>query len=511
MSRVQRVFYVGVSPTPIDPQTGQSGHWVKFTGATGNAPNFPTDGLYTVTEAGHPDQGVSYLVRVAGMYGENGQLFEFQEPFEGSGYARIYAPRESELGLGVLGIFDNTTSPNTNFEEAVLAAGPEHFFRVNETSGTGLTNIAPGATENLVYGQDISNYSVGSNTGSGANIDGIASRNIYFSQPVTANFGGIYYREDSLVVGDNFFLHGIPNLTQSDYLSMVFPWTDNTHNLRFYDTVYGSDFFEYLEVDALSSTITQTNNASSNLHDYTDSQFTVEREAFGTDVDQGDTSVWTFKVDPDYFNIVQWAGTGALQDIPHGLNSAPVMFFVFRRNTSTTGSLTLWLDGFLIDSTYITLNPTTSTLQFQNGDLLAGSPGVTNIPLGTASAWNSSNRTDPDSFTAYIFASDGVNVQEGEYQGNNTTVTVDCGFAPGLVFLKQINNDDVPVCIHDKYRQADVGDDVYFNPHIAGASENTLSTGTVTFTGTGFTVNTTDATHNALLTYRWVAFRDPLV
>lgn len=226
MSNVQRVFYVGVSPTPIDPQTGLSAHWVKFTGASGVAPEFPVDGQMV---------GVG-TVQITGMYGVTGRLFEEGETFESTGYARVLAPVETALPEAGINIFDTTVSTAISYRDAVInTTVADYYYEFDETSGVDAAASITG-TSDLEYGvnANTSGYdtpsSLNSGFGSGKDIAGVSGREIY--DPTLAGipadwvvnlheyqFGYTYSSESALGSGvtDDGYVPYTPNQATFNY------------------------------------------------------------------------------------------------------------------------------------------------------------------------------------------------------------------------------------------------------------------------------------------------------
>ncbi len=511
MAYVQRVFYIGLAPTATDQQ-GLIAHWVSFTGANGVAPSFinPVDGV--MENVGN--------IKVTGMYGSDGRQFVAGDVFDPLtvGYARILAPQKTALPLGRIDLFgEGSTSAFNNFEQAVLSAGPEYFWRLDESTGTAAANLGTGVGT-LYYGGTADVTATTPTTADGLgqahSIGGVSGNNIYDFVLPEALLGPTYYREaDFGSSGIYSFDHNIQNLTQSSRALFVLGHTTN-FSIRVYDDVYQTDFFKYWRMGD-SDSFQDVEGAT--IESITDTQFQIDYDNNGTDIDDGDHTWWFLKQDPDFFEIVSYAGSGVANNLTLSLNNAPCMIIFHRRFNDTSGNNTfVWMAGMgadygtdTVDLIY-TQPSLANQMHISTANSLTNPPTTTAIPLGSGSSLNWSART----YTAYVFAADGANITTGTYVGGGTP-TVNTGFAPGLIWIKSTTDNTEPWVVIDKYRNQDVGASyLHLARNSAEPSTNyqEVTTGpTVTFSPTGFTINSAAAPISDSGTYTYVAFRDTRV
>ena len=159
----------------------------------------------------------------------------------------------------------------------------------------------------------------------------------------------------------------------------------------------------------------------------------------GNEFDQGATVSnthvnWHWKRAPGYFDVVAYTGTGSATTVNHNLGVVPEMIWVKPRETGLASS-DWWVfnkdlstpadDSLVLNSTGA---PNTG-----NGALLWNStmPTSSVFSLGTYNGINQSGRD----FIAYLFATlDGVS-KVGNYTGNGSAMTIDCGFSSGARFV----------------------------------------------------------------------------
>jgi hypothetical protein len=166
---------------------------------------------------------------------------------------------------------------------------------------------------------------------------------------------------------------------------------------------------------------------------------TTNADLTGTDVEFDDMTgtgltgwgtsfiFYNWKRAPSYFDVVAYTGNGtAGHTITHNLGVAPEMMWVKRRNLTSQWTV---YHSALGNTKYLRLDTTavanTSTY-WNNTD-----PTTSVFSLGSLSAVNASS----DTYIAYLFASlDGVS-KVGNYTGNGTNQTIDCGFTSGARFI----------------------------------------------------------------------------
>lgn len=430
MANVQRVFYIGVSPTPIDPQTGRSSHWVKFTGGAGIAPQFPVNANFTVTEVGHPDEGVTYAVTINAMYGVDGQLFAVGDSFLTDGYARIDAPRETELGTGTLDIFDASVSSNTSYVDAITNSAPEFYWQFNETSGT--TAAATLGGNDLTYDSDASTYntttSLADGTGFAKNANVQTNRAIYFLPPPPTNYDAMTFtgsRPSTQVVNTTVNLN-----TSGGFV--LFKAGGTTRN---FEAVYSQPastsptyvFNPGVGGELKTSSITEVTTVGN-------TSFTVGDD-FETN-DNGQTMyAWVFEQLAGFMDVVEYTGNATARSIPHSLGEAPG-FVVILADGPGYSYMIQHVDAPIGDT--IRLNSGTRNTSASQDLYDSTRADATNLYLGTSFYVNENARD----FKAFLFGNNSSTVNCGSYTGNGSSSgpSINCGFTPRFILVKNAHS-----------------------------------------------------------------------
>jgi hypothetical protein len=135
----------------------------------------------------------------------------------------------------------------------------------------------------------------------------------------------------------------------------------------------------------------------------------------------------SFRRAPGFFDVVCYTGTGANRTITHNLGVVPEMMIVKMRSgvedwgvytaaTGNTGSLRLNTTGTLIVQSVVWNNT---------------SPTASVFSVGTNSMVNANGST----YVAYLFASCPGVSKVGNYTGNGSSQTINCGFTGGARFF----------------------------------------------------------------------------
>ncbi|MBQ45496.1 MAG: hypothetical protein CMK37_07545 [Porticoccaceae bacterium] len=281
-------------------------------------------------------------------------------------------------------------------------------------------------------------------------------------------------------------------------------WTKGSnynYDHHLFDTERGAT--KYLQSSQTTSEATQ----STSLTSFNSNGFTL-----GSDSDVNDSNIkyvsWTFRKAPGWFDIVQFSGTGNVQNIAHSLGSTPGMILihcltgvhdweVYHRSTGATQSLHINKnDAAASDSTV--WNDT--------------APTSTQFTVGTNNNVNQNGHT----YIAYIFAHDeaqfGTDGDEsiikcGSYLGvgGGNSTTVDVGFEPQFLITKKATNTPGEWRINDTMRGiVSDGADAQLNAD-SSAAELT-GNATCNLTPTGFISN---GSQNDSATYIYMAIRRP--
>lgn len=205
---------------------------------------------------------------------------------------------------------------------------------------------------------------------------------------------------------------------------------------------------------------------------------------------------WSWKQEPGFFDIVTWTGNGQNgNSIPHNLGIAPGMVIVKRLTgsedwpvqhrsiSSTTGILYLNRDDGAVTSSYIFQQHADSS----------------NLYVGNHPASNDSGVP----YVAYLFGHDGTgngDIYCGSFIGNGSTSgpTVNFGFRPQFVFMKNSNAAGNAWIMLDKFRGVgDGGTGVSDDYELRANSTNSESADSImSFTDTGFTINSSASRYN---------------
>jgi len=190
------------------------------------------------------------------------------------------------------------------------------------------------------------------------------------------------------------------------------------------------------------------------------------------------------------FSIVSYKGNGANATIGHGLNNAPDVLIVKRRNAS--GSWNVYHSA--------TGNNSTLILQSTTAEIIgAGTWGTTTPTTSVFTAGTSIN--DTNNYIAYCFAEVAGFSKFGSYTGTGVDGNfIATGFEPAFVMVKRTNAADNWVIVDNKRGTS--------NSLFPDLSSQELSNfGAATFSSTGFTVNgASGGWNNSSSTYIYMAF-----
>jgi hypothetical protein len=185
-------------------------------------------------------------------------------------------------------------------------------------------------------------------------------------------------------------------------------------------------------------------------------------------------NAWMFRRAPSFFDEVCYTGTGtAGTTFNHNLTVAPELMIIKNRtNTADWAVFSYFNDQLLF------LNLTNA------GSGLGRTANSTTFTVGSAS----SNNASGNNYVAYLFATCAGVSKIGEYTGNGTTQTINCGFTGGarFVLIKRTNNTS-GWYVYDTARGMTVLTDPYLLLNSTAAEVATL--GSVTTVSTGFALN----------------------
>jgi len=222
-----------------------------------------------------------------------------------------------------------------------------------------------------------------------------------------------------------------------------------------------------------------------------------------------DLVAWTFKKEPNFFDIVTYTGDGtAGRTVSHNLGSVPGCIIV--KCTSAGASWSVYHRG--TDATAPEDYGTKLSGDFAREDNVVfwndTAPTSTEFTLGTGSVVNTNGAT----YVAYLFAhdtaSDGL-IQCGSYTGNGSATgpIVTLGWKPQWIMVKRTDSTGHWTIVDSVRGMVTSGDDkiLYANLSIAEEQSNRFIP-----TDTGFQLDNSNANVNANGgTYIYMAIRNP--
>jgi hypothetical protein len=212
---------------------------------------------------------------------------------------------------------------------------------------------------------------------------------------------------------------------------------------------------------------------------------------------------WTFRKQAKFFDIVTYSGTGSAQTIAHNLGSVPGCIII--KSTSTTSNWAVYHRS--IGNTGALVLNSTATTDTSGGFWNDTSPTSTNFTVRSEGSVNFSGRT----YVAYLFAHDAGGfgltgtdnvISCGSYTGTGSNVTVNLGYEPQWLLLKDSTSSDNWELIDTMRGWPISGTDNNLRPNSANAeSSRTLGF----LTSTGFVAQSAASTSSS--TYIYIAIR----
>ena len=181
------------------------------------------------------------------------------------------------------------------------------------------------------------------------------------------------------------------------------------------------------------------------------------------------------------FSIVTYTGTGSNATVGHGLNKAPGLILIKRRNGSGSWSV---YHSALGATQYVRLNRTDAAAS-SVGYFNDTEPTTSVFSIGTTASVNSGSST----YVAYCFANVPGYQRVGQYTGNGSTTgpVVVTGFKPRFLLIKNASLAGSNWFIFDSERSPSNPVKLNLKPNLSDAEE-TDSSGTVDFNENGFQI-----------------------
>ena len=217
---------------------------------------------------------------------------------------------------------------------------------------------------------------------------------------------------------------------------------------------------------------------------------------------------WTFKVKPQFFDIVTYTGNGTARTLPHNLRSVPGCIIV--KSTTISGNWPVYHRA-LANTDTLLLNDNISILTQPN---YWNSTTATDFEfsIGNASAVNNNGQT----YVAYLFAHDAGGFGElgtdsiiscGGYVGTGVAGNaINVGWEPQWIIIKKASATSQGWQMFDNIRGVIVGNDAQLFCETPAAEQTAADI--ITFNPTGFTLLTTsDSVNGASADYIYIAIR----
>ena len=256
-----------------------------------------------------------------------------------------------------------------------------------------------------------------------------------------------------------------------------------------------------------NSTSAETTNTDS-LTAFNSDGFSLDDDPLINDNTQ-DYASWTFRKAEKFFDVVTYTGDGVTgRAVSHNLGVAPAVIIVKNLSTSNrawqvyhsslgiTKRLELDSTGAAANSSHWTYEPTSTEFYLRNLGVLNGSG---------------------ENYVAYLFASDAGGfgddgseniIKCGSYVGSGASgKTVDFGFEPQWVLIKNTNSGTKSWHISDMMRGLNYSTDYTLSPNTSSAETNW---GVVKPTATGVLFTDGDDNFNSTDTFLYIAIRRPM-
>ena len=248
--------------------------------------------------------------------------------------------------------------------------------------------------------------------------------------------------------------------------------------------------FQATNANSDDSYTTPTSVSSTNAAETTSNNAIVQQQNFSfggpyvRGISSGNSFInYMFKRAPGFFDIVAYTGSNSAQNITHNLGVKPALIICKRRNS--TGNWQVYADVpaggatkyLMLDDTS-TFDTNTNSNRWNNTE-----PTATQFTVGTYSDLNTSGGT----YFAYLFGNlDGI-CKIGQYTGTGNDITIDCGFNPRFIMIKQITNQGDGWYVFDSARGINAGNDPWLRFNQTNTAEIT-NTDIVDPTSGGFIV-----------------------
>jgi hypothetical protein len=268
------------------------------------------------------------------------------------------------------------------------------------------------------------------------------------------------------------------------------------------DTARGGEFSLSSNTNAAQNVNLNTNNAPLS---FTSTGFNLHSSGHATNSNLSTYMSWTFKRAPKFFDVVTYTGDGTTANvIPHNLGLTPGMIIIKNANSN---SGTNWVVYHVASPNILNLN--SAVLPNTGKQTLFSAVSSTSITI-TANGTGADNiNISGNTYVAYIFAQNVSNNGTsscGSYTGQNGVQTIDLGFEPEFLLVKNITS-------AGDWHIYDRGRGFVSSTDPLSPNDNSLESSTpggVYNTKSGFVVDSAQSPDNIINnTYIYMAIRNP--
>ena len=240
-----------------------------------------------------------------------------------------------------------------------------------------------------------------------------------------------------------------------------------------------------LAEEAIGAFVTTTSFSSSYYNcPFQDSNNIMRAGFSGNGLASTGQVVYGFRRAPGFFDIVGYAGTSSVRDIPHNLGVIPE--FIIVKNRISGGSMTVYSSTVGTNKTFFI-----NQVYAAGTDIHAWNNQAPTSSVFSVGGISASTNTSPDVYIAYLFATCPGVSKVGSYTGNGSTQTINCGFSAGarLIWIKRTDANS-EWYVFDTARGIISGNDPFL--HLNRAFAETTSYDAVDPANSGFIVNNDD-------------------
>jgi len=163
---------------------------------------------------------------------------------------------------------------------------------------------------------------------------------------------------------------------------------------------------------------------------YTAAQFDYSNGYYDSSGTYSTRIGYMWRRSPEFFEIVNYTGTGSNRTIDHNLGITPEMMII--KNRDNTNDWWVYHKDVGVDGRmYLNDGAFGSGSGYGSWVFNSTAPTSTQISLGTANWVNSSG----NDYIAFLFGSISGVSKVGSYSGNGSSQTIDCGFSNGARFV----------------------------------------------------------------------------